>query len=110
MIQFKAGCRLAGLQPQTVVAMQLAEQAYAYVGAPLVVTSVNDGTHKKDSFHYRGLAFDCRIKHVHPSMKPRVLGALDDLLRPLGFDVLWEAQGTDNEHVHVEYDPKEAGR
>jgi hypothetical protein len=103
MLRFKDGVSLSNMQPQVVVGLILAEQAFATVGAECVVTSVNDGAHTTESFHYSGLAADLRIKHVHPNQRQAVVARLGDLLGP-EWDVLWEAKGTDNEHVHIEWD------
>ena len=41
-----------------------------------------------------------------PSGQMTLVEMIDGALGP-DFDVIWEAQGLDNEHLHVEYDPKE---
>ncbi len=105
MIRLKAGVSLRDLQPQVVLGLLLVEQAFAAVGAECIVTSVNDGQHKADSFHYRGLAADLRMKHIHPDRKPSVVAHMTELLGP-EWDVLWESQGLANEHVHIEHDPR----
>ena len=104
MIRLKAGVGLSGLQPQLVLGLILIEPAFAAVGAECIVTSINDGQHKADSFHFRGLAADLRIKHIHPDQKAAVVAHITQLLGP-EWDVLWESQGLANEHVHLEYDP-----
>ncbi len=103
MIRLKAGVSLRDLQPQVVLGLMLVEQAFAAAGAECIVTSVNDGQHKADSFHYRGLAADLRIKHIHPDRKAAVVAHMTNLLGP-EWDVLWESQGLANEHVHIEFD------
>ncbi len=103
MIRLKAGVSLRDLQPQVVLGLLLVEQAFAAVGAECIVTSCNDGQHKADSFHYRGLAADLRIKHIHPDQKAGVVARVTEVLGP-EWDVLWESQGLANEHVHIEWD------
>ncbi len=105
MLRLKTGVGLGGLQPQVVLGLMLAEQAFATVGAECIVTSINDGVHKDDSFHYAGQAADLRIKHVHPNQRDAVLARLGDLLGAQ-WDVLWEGKGTENEHFHIEWDPR----
>ena len=82
----------------------LAVVASAFRDYDVVVTAAADGSHKVDSFHYRGLALDFRIKHVpvehRPALVKRIKGAIPQC------DVLWEGVGTEQEHLHVEWDPK----
>ena len=103
MMRLKVGVGLTGLQPQVVLGLMLVEQAFAAAGAECIVTSINDGQHKADSFHSRGLAADLRIKHIHPDQKAAVVAHITDLLGP-EWDVLWESQGLANEHIHLEWD------
>jgi hypothetical protein len=105
-VKLKPGVKLAGLQPPIVVAMLVAEEVFAAFGVPLVVTSCNDGKHSAQSLHYNGRAFDARTKY--PELDGRELELQAALREALGadFDVVLEAIGTDNEHAHLEFDPK----
>jgi len=69
----------------------------------VVITSGVDGTHMRASKHYDGLALDIRSKGMFDKK-----GTLQRLKTVLGsdFDVILEAEGKDNEHIHVEFDPK----
>lgn len=110
MIALKPGVKLTGLQPQTVLAICIADGVFSRRGIECVVTSGNDGTHKEGSFHYRGLAADFRLKHiVNPEERKRVVAEIRTNCGTLGtqYDVLHEGAGTDNEHLHIEYDAKE---
>lgn len=69
-----------------------------------MVTSINDKVHKPGSLHYEGKAFDLRTKDLPNDTPPVLRRALATALGP-EFDVLLESEGTDNEHIHVEYDP-----
>lgn len=62
-----------------------------------VITSTWDGVHSSGSFHYFCMALDFRL----PKEKP--LQKVEELKEKLGsdYDVVLE-----NDHVHVEYDPK----
>lgn len=104
-MRLKPGVRLVGLQPQIVLAMLVTEGVYWELGHEFVVTSCNDSKHGDKSLHYEGRAFDARSKHVPVDHKQLLL---DRLREQLGadFDVLMEFVGKDNEHLHVEYDPK----
>lgn len=105
MIAFKAGVQLFDLKPQTVLALILCRQVYDNHQQPsMTVTSINDGRHMQRSKHYEGAAFDLRTKGTGEgaSLAHEIRG----LLRPLGFDVLFEGEGSENEHIHVEWDPR----
>lgn len=64
----------------------------------LYITSIRDGNHMAGSLHYVGLAFDFRYpkRGSTPVDKTSVRGTLGE-----GWDVVME-----NNHIHVEYDPK----
>ena len=109
VIALKPGVRLTDLQPQTVLAICIADGVFSRRGIECVVTSGNDGAHKEGSFHYRGLAADFRLKHiVSPEERKRVVAEIRSNCGTLGtqYDVLHEGAGTPSEHCHVEFDPK----
>lgn len=110
MLLFKPGVSLKGLVPQMVVALQVAEGVFReVVDAPCVVTSANDSVHGANSLHYEGRAVDLRVKHLIWGDDNVVSDRIRGILAPLGFDVLLEAQGTDNAHLHIELDRVKAG-
>ena len=104
-MRIKAGVKLALLQTQAVVALQVAEAVYRSNGLALRLTSGNDGTHKPTSLHYSGRAVDLGTKYdtglQYPQHVREILVA--ELRAALGaeFDVVDEP-----DHIHVEYDPK----
>jgi len=110
-LSFKAGVSLNKIQPQTVLAIQLVERIFT--GKTLmetVVTAVWDDPklkiHKLKSKHYEGLAVDFRTKNLmNESLKLLVFNEVKKQLSPLGFDVILESLGKENEHLHLEYDP-----
>lgn len=103
MISLKPGVKLRDLAPQIVLAIQAAEHIYWNAAqTAVVVTSGNDSQHKDGSLHYTGRAADLRIKTVPEKLRERVVRQLRDALGG-EFDVLWEGRGTENEHVHVEW-------
>ena len=106
MIEFKEGVRLHLLQPQMLIALQVVGELYDNYRLPLVVTSCNDSTHGEQSLHYKGLAMDFRTKNA-PGIAKGIYLAARAKLRHLGFDVLFEGEGGENEHIHVEWDPKD---
>jgi len=75
-------------------------------GYTFVITSCNDSTHGLHSLHYSDAAFDFRSKHISKTEeKQQILNSIKEALTS-DFDVLLEEAGTDQEHFHLEYDPK----
>jgi hypothetical protein len=116
-MRLKAGVRLGLLQPQIVLALQVAEKIFDRYYVDLVITSCNDGRHMEGSKHYTGCAVDLRTKHIDGEHTLAVFGVsggevkqkiLRQLKRALGmdFDILLEGLGTAHEHIHLEWDPK----
>jgi len=102
----KPGVKLAGIRPELVLAIYEARELWMLMTmSEFVITSVTDGTHSANSLHYSGRAFDMRTK---PAPGDLVVRYRDRLRATLGseFDVVLEGQGTPNEHIHVEWDPK----
>lgn len=94
-MKIKEGVRLKGIQPEMSVALQVANSLFVESREELVITSVSDGFHMAGSLHYAGHAVDLR--------RPIVSELAQELARRLGeeFDVVLE-----EDHIHVEYDPK----
>ena len=102
MIRLLTTVKLTLLQPQIVLAIQVAEAVWQKYGADVLwITSVNDSGHKRDSFHYEGRAVDLRVRHLPKPLWETVRNELSAALGP-EFDVILEL---DPPHVHVEYDP-----
>jgi hypothetical protein len=105
MIHLKdASVNLDGTHPMVWFAIFKAAQIWDRHHGDLVLTSVRDGVHAggaRPSFHPRGLAFDARTHNLEAPMI-----AIEELRAALGpdYDVLFEYQGTPNEHCHVQYD------
>lgn len=100
---FKPGVKVAGIRPETVVAMLVAQQIFYMLGKQLVITSVMDGKHRPDSLHYKGYAIDIRTRHLNETELARVVEYLRANLTH-EYDVVPEAT-----HIHVEFDPKTGG-
>ena len=108
MLRLKQGVRLANLQPQVVLALQVAEGVYRDVaGVDCWMTSGNDGQHRRGSLHFSGNAADLRVHNIPGDTVAREVAST--LREALGedFDVVLEALGTMNAHIHLEYQPKE---
>jgi len=100
-----------GLQSELILAIQIADGVYERHGHELVITSINDGTHGRNSLHSFGYAFDARVKHL-PNFDT-AQAVYMDIKVSLGanYDVVFEhdARSTtiaDTDHIHVEYDPR----
>lgn len=116
MIQVKdSSIRFHDIVPEMVIALIVADQVLTERGVPCVVTSANDGGHSAASLHYsrQGKHSDlkCRaldIRSKYPVLDGTEKDVRDEIKRRLGlhYDVLIEAVGTDNEHFHIEWDPK----
>lgn len=100
MLRIKRGVRLEGLQPQMTVALQVAEGLYRKYGEDCVVTSGTDGRHSVGSLHHCGRAVDLRNRTIPAAKRGQLVADLQDALGP-EYDVLGE-----DDHVHVEYDPR----
>jgi len=70
-----------------------------------MLTSAIDGSHKMGSLHYRGRALDFRTKNLPEFEKDKLVSELKSRLTA-DFDVLLENRNEDNEHLHIEFDPK----
>jgi len=84
------------------IAYTIACLVYSKYKAQCVITSGSDGKHGPNSLHYSGNALDLRTNMLNPQEKDLVHR---DLVVWLGgqFDVVLES-----DHIHVEFDPKEA--
>src|SRR5690554_4014671 len=95
--------RFSDAQAVAVMLVEVERQFHAR-GFDCWITSANDGKHKIHSLHDFGLAFDFRTKHVPADTMREIYEEIKQHLLPQ-FDVLWEDQGGNNEHLHVEYHP-----
>lgn len=103
----KSGVDLRGLAPQMALAYTIAADLYRTVRVPCVITCGVNGQHKVGSLHPLGRAVDLRTKTVPRHLLPLLIARLRDALGDQ-FDVVLEDLGGPNEHVHVEFDPRDA--
>lgn len=103
LLRFVAGV----VVPKVTIIAAAAINAANQIGltTTMFVTSGNDRVHSRGSKHYTDEALDFRTKHL--TTKQKHLWARTIKAR-LGrdYDVILEDEGGNNEHLHVEYDPK----
>jgi hypothetical protein len=85
--------------------LAIVAQTYDHFTLACVVTSGRDGKHATNSLHYKDQALDFRTKHVPRARLNDLVSAIREALGP-EFDVILESRGKENEHLHVEHDPK----
>lgn len=99
----KEGASLKGLNLRMRPVLVEAEKIFSVFGLPCVVTSGLDGTHSAGSLHYYGFAVDLRSNHVRTKTdKYKILALLKEKLGK-DFLIILEAEGTSNEHYHIDY-------
>jgi len=103
VIRYKPGCKVAGIRPEILAAFPVIEAAYSSKTA--VITHALDGKHGWGSLHYVGLAIDLRTKHLEEGGAENIVRLLKEWLTD-EYDVVLEGKGTDNEHIHLEFQPK----
>jgi len=99
---FKKGVKVAGIQPEIMCALMVAERVYFERGRPegVTVTAVTDGKHMTGSKHYIGQAVDLRTFYFSVDVQHSIVTDLKIRLTD-EFDVVLE-----KDHLHLEYDPK----
>jgi hypothetical protein len=106
MVRLGAKARLHGIQPELIVGLLILSDILDAHNVMMEVSHVADGVHARASIHYIGGAADLIfLGAVDASVKRAIF---DDWATSVGqdFDVLFEAAGTANEHLHVEWQPK----
>ncbi len=102
----KPGVDLRQLAPQWAIGYPIIAACFNNRGYSCVITSANDRVHGVGSLHPSGGALDFRTRHVPMIDKAPLIGTIRMCLGNQ-WDVLFEGAGTDNEHAHIEWDPKE---
>lgn len=105
MILVKEGVVFKRLIPQILRLLLIAETIWEQMDQVAVVTSANDGVHKDGSLHYQDAALDLRTHMLSQTERDATWGNLKQRLGK-DWDVILEAPGTPNEHIHCEYQPK----
>lgn len=112
-MKLKQGVSLHGVQPEIMIAMQVADRCYTEEGLEMWVTSVCDGKHGRSSKHFVGYAFDSDGVDGRGSAASykQLQRVADSLLGSLTaeFDVVFGGIHHKS-HIHVEFDPKRQRR
>lgn len=105
---------LPGVDPEYLhsalaLALYIGDECARANGFEIIVTHLGDGKHGTNSLHPKGRAADIRTKGIDRNSIANTLAQWKAKLGDNGalYDILWEAQGTDNEHIHIEYDNKQ---
>lgn len=94
-----------GVQPRLVhLVAGVANAAFAAGLDEVWITSAMDSIHAPDSLHYALRALDLRTHNLTSEQVARLMAELAKALGPSA-DIIWEARGTPNSHLHVEFDP-----
>lgn len=107
-MNLKSTVKLDNLSTQILLAMFITERLFVKLGFEFTITSVSDGKHSVASLHYIGNAFDIRTRHLPESVnRGLIVNQLKSLLTS-DYDVVYEhnTANPENEHIHVEYQPK----
>jgi hypothetical protein len=109
MISIKKGVQLAGVQPVMWRIAVVLEDLYAKYKSDLVITSGTDGKHGKNSLHPKGRALDFRTSNLPGGYQGLAAQDVSQRLKVIvagrGYDIVLE-----EDHLHVEYDPKEPAK
>lgn len=90
------------LHPAMVLAALRVDAIISPLGVVCWITSANDRVHMTNSKHYEGKALDFRTHAIPQDRKKELLPIVKSALGPQ-FTVLFEDEGTPNEHLHVEF-------
>lgn len=94
-------CKTGCVRPPVWDAIIIASNIFAEYSKDLVITSLCDGKHSKNSKHYEGNAIDLRRRHLTSDELTNIYNKLANTLGD-DYDVIIETT-----HIHIEYDPKE---
>lgn len=106
MLTIKEGVRLYGTRPEMVLVNIVVASVFNKYGYECVITSGVGKIHGDKSLHPVGLADDYRSKHIKTlDEKVAILNDLNNCLPCC--DILLEYLNQEQEHLHIEFDPKD---
>ena len=95
---------IAGIRPELLFAVMVADKVYSEHGVECVITSVTDSKHGTTSLHYAGCAVDLRTSVFKSEDYAK---AVSDEIRQrlnIDYDVIFEG-----DHIHIEWQPRYRG-
>lgn len=109
MNSIKHGTVLYGLQPEMAFCHTFVMAVYKSHSIPCIPTSITGKKHGTGSLHPVGYAVDYRTKHILGANRRQVIDLLvKDLKNALPCcDVIFEYEDEPEEHIHIEFDPKD---
>jgi len=104
-MKLKRTSRVFGATPEIIIALVVVESVFQAHEINPVVTSLRDSLHSPKSKHYIGAAVDIRMRYIHESDRQVLI--TNEIREALTseYDVVLEGVGTDNVHLHIEFDP-----
>ena len=109
MITKSSNVRIKSITPELVFGLMVLDEIFVQTaGIPnrtMVVTSVNDSTHKAGSLHYEGRAADIRTHGLEGPIIEIIVTKAKAALG-LDFNIVYEKLEGGMSHIHLEYDPK----
>jgi len=98
-MQIKQTVIFQGISNELILGIIVINSVFSKHNVELVLTSVVDSVHSKNSLHYSGNAVDIRTSNIPDSV---VTNIFSELIASLGphFEVIMES-----DHIHVEYQP-----
>lgn len=106
MIRLKDSVNLNTIKPELIIGIMVLYSVMHEFNIEMVITSAADSKHSENSLHYQGYAVDIRSKHIPSRSRKFEILAIAKNLMDKQFDIILESEGEDNEHYHLEYDPK----
>lgn len=108
MIRIGPKARLHGIRPELGFANLVLLGILAKHDVVMIVTHALDGVHTRASIHYAGAAED--LVFASTLELPVKWQIFEEWKASVGqdFDVLFEDPGKPNEHIHLEWQPKES--
>lgn len=103
-MKYKPGVSLFGLRAEMLWAIDIIDRVGRDSQYEPTITSGVDGVHSPTSLHYDGRAVDIRTNDM-PFEPSAFVAQLVERL-PSDFDVVLLYEKEDNEHIHVEWQPK----
>lgn len=105
MFLIKPGAKILGIKPEILLGLKIVEKVFSSLGYDVILTEATGGMHMHESLHYVGLAVDLRSKHMLNIDKTTVIAKISSELED--FDFIIENEGTEREHFHLEFQPKD---